>query len=318
MKKICLFIFCFCSFIFEHKAQTSNEDRISINTLVADRDIPEEAVQHLETKLKHALTINGIVDNGYTERFVLTAKVNIISKDVVATTPVRISQKMEVAFIIGDIIENRIYESHSISLAGIGINENKAFIAAFQRLNPRDKELQGMIASAKEKIVTFYTNDCEKILVQAEDLAKMDKMNEAIFRLVSVPNICNECFLRCQQKAADIYIQKINSEAVALLQQAQIAWMKQPNITGANSVATIINQINPKANNYQEVINLRKKIESKLQADAKREWDFQMKKYEDSQAFKLSIVDACKAIGVAFGNGQPKSVTKTIIRGWWW
>ena len=106
MKKICLFIFCFCSFIFEHKAQTSNEDRISINILVADRDIPEEAVQHLETKLKHALTINGIVDNGYTERFVLTAKVNIISKDIIATTPVRISQKMEVAFIIGDIIEN--------------------------------------------------------------------------------------------------------------------------------------------------------------------------------------------------------------------
>ncbi len=41
-----------------------------------------------------------------------------------------------------------------------------------------------------------------------------------------------------------------------------------------------------------------------------------MKQYEDKQVFKNSIVEACRAIGVAFGNGQPKEVTKTIIRGW--
>ena len=57
-------------------------------------------------------------------------------------------------------------------------------------------------------------------------------------------------------------------------------------------------------------------IENKLQADAKRDWDFQMKKYEDNQAFKRSIVDACQAIGVAFGNGQPKNTTKNIVRKW--
>ena len=43
-----------------------------------------------------------------------------------------------------------------------------------------------------------------------------------------------------------------------------------------------------------------------------------MKKYEDNQAFKLSIVEACRAIGVAWGQGQPQNVTKTIVRSWWW
>ncbi|MFR3187688.1 MAG: hypothetical protein ACLTOV_06740 [Phocaeicola sp.] len=60
----------------------------------------------------------------------------------------------------------------------------------------------------------------------------------------------------------------------------------------------------------------REEISSKLEAKAKKEWDFRMKQYEDNQVFKRSIVDACKAIGVAFGNGQPKNVTKNIISRW--
>lgn len=315
MKNIFLLLVCVCLKI---NAQTSDASRVSINALIADENIPEEAVRNLENKLKRTLTINGITDNGYAERFVLTAKVDIISKDIVPTTPARISQKIELTLMVGDIVENRLYESHSLSLFGIGTNENKAFVTAFQKFNPQNKEIQSMLTKAKEKIITYYTNNCDAIIQQANTLADMDKMDEAIFRLISVPNVCSDCYQRCQKQASRIYIRKINSEGVVLLQKAKTEWIKQPNTSGANIVSGIIMQINPKVNNYNEVIQFRKEIESKLQADAKREWDFQMKKYEDSQAFKRSIVDACKAIGIAFGNGQPKSVTKTIIRGWWW
>jgi len=81
-------------------------------------------------------------------------------------------------------------------------------------------------------------------------------------------------------------------------------------------VAGIISQINPQAKNYDRVVAFREEISSKLEAKAKKEWDFRMKQYEDNQVFKRSIVDACKAIGVAFGNGQPKNVTKNIISRW--
>lgn len=316
MKKIFVSLLCACCLFTIGKAQTADEKRVTINALVADENIPEEATRNLESKLKRALTTKGIADNGYTERFVLTARINIISKDIAPTTPPRISQKIELTLMVGDVVENKLYESCTIFLAGIGTNENKAFITAFQRFNPQNKEVQTMLSNAKEKIVAYYNNNCDAILLQAETLAKMDKMDEAIFRLTSVPNVCNECYQQCQQKAASIYIRKINTEAVVLLQRAKAEWMKSPDANGAYSVANIIIQINPKSDNYNEVLKLRKEVESKLQADAKRDWDFQMKKYEDNQAFKQSIVDACKAIGVAFGNGQPKNVTKNIVNGW--
>lgn len=316
MKKIFVSLLCACCLLVTGKAQTIDEKRVAINALVADENIPEEAARNLESKLKRALTTNGIADNGYAERFVLTARINIISKDIAPTTPPRISQKMELTLMVGDVVENKLHESCTISLAGIGTNENKAFITAFQKFNPQNKEVQTMLSNAKEKIVAYYNDNCDAILLQAETLAKMEKMDEAIFRLISVPDVCNECYQQCQQKAVSIYTQKINAEAVTLLQRAKAEWMKSPDANGADSVADIISRINPKADNYNEVIKLRKEVESKLQADAKRNWDFQMKKYEDNQAFKQSIVDACKAIGVAFGNGQPKNVTKNIVHGW--
>lgn len=294
----------------------SDESHISLNAVVADEDIPSEACHSLENKLMRAIAANGYADNGYCDRFVLAAKVDILSKDMVPSTPARISQKLDITFMVGDIIENKVYSTCTVSLAGIGTNETKAFISAFSKVNPNHKELQAMLVEARQKIVAFYADRCDEIIQNAQSLADMQKYDEAIFRLMSVPNVCTECYQKCQSTASAIYSRKIDSEAVALLNQAKAEWMSHSDATGAQIVAGIISQINPKAKIYNDVTVFRQEISSKLEAEAKKEWDFQMKQYEDNQTFKRSIVDACKAIGIAFGNGQPKNVTKNIISRW--
>ncbi len=294
----------------------SDEGRISLNAVVSDEDIPSEACRNLENRLTRAIVANGYADNGYSNRFVLAAKVDILSKDVVPSTPARISQKLDITFMVGDVIENKIYSTCTVSSTGIGTNETKAFISAFSKINPNHKELQAMLVESRQKIITFYTDHCDEIVRNAQTLADMQKYDEAIFRLMSVPNVCAECYQRCQSVASIIYSRKIDSEAAALLNQAKAEWMSHSDATGAQIVAGIISQINPQAKNYDRVVAFREEISSKLEAKAKKEWDFRMKQYEDNQVFKRSIVDACKAIGVAFGNGQPKNVTKNIISRW--
>ena len=294
----------------------SDESRISMCAIVPEGDIPAQAARNLETKLTRAIVANGFADNGYADRFVLTAQVDITSKDVVPSTPPRVSQKMDVTFMVGDVVENKVYSTCTVSLAGIGTNETKAFISAFSKVNPKQQELQGMLQEAKEKILAFYTSHCDEIVTNARSLADMQKYDEAIFRLMAVPNVCSDCYKQCQEAAVSIYKQKVNTEGVALLNQAKAVWMKQPDASGAQEVASIISRIDPKSQNYSEVVAFRSEVSSKLEADAKREWDFKMQQYENNQAFKRSIVDACKAIGVAFGNGQPKNVTKTIVSRW--
>ncbi len=314
-----LFITAILFGTIEVLAQTNSqatEGSISINAIVADESIPTEAAHNLKTKLKRALTVNGVADNGYTERFVLTAKVDVTSKDIAPTTPPRISQKMEVTFMIGDVIENKLYEACTIPLAGIGVNETKAYITAFSKINPKHKDLLAMIERAKEKIRDYYTNHCGEIIRKAQTLRQMQRYDEAIFMLTSVPNVCNDCFQQCMAEAEKVYVDKINSEGMEWFNQAQNVWMKQPDAVGAAEVAAIISQINPKSSVYNKVEALRKEVSAKLAADEKKEWDFQMKKYDDNQQFKRSIVEACKAIGVAFGNGQPQNVTKNVINRW--
>ena len=294
----------------------AQDNGISINARIVDESIPAEAARNLENKLQRIIVANGFGDLGYTARFVLTAKVDITQKDVVPTTPARVSEKMDITLMVGDVVENIPYATCVISLSGIGINENKAFISAFNALKGNDERIVQMLADARTKITDYYTNHCGEIVTRANTLASIQQYDEAIFRLVSVPNVCTDCFEQCQQRAADIYQQRIDEQGVELLEKAKSAWAAQQDGNGAAKAAQIISNISPKSANYQQVIALRNSISAKLQADAKRQWEFKMKQYEDSQAFKRSIVEGVRDIGVAWASHQPTSVTK-IIRSWW-
>ena len=293
-----------------------NAQAISINAQVVDEKLPEEAARNLETKLQSALTTNGYADNGYMERFVLTAKVDVTQKDVTPTTPARISEKMDITLIVGDVVENKLYASVTLQAAGIGTNENKTFINAFRNIKGDNPKIQQMLNEAKEKIVEYYTAQCSSIIQKAQSLTATQAYDEAIFHLTSVPNVCRDCFTQCQQKAGEVYQQKIDAQSKALLEKAKATWAANQNVQSASEVADIISHINPRSSNYTEVVALRSSVEQKLQADAKRDWDFKMKQYEDNQQFKRSIVDAVKAIGVAWASHRPQSVTTTVIRGW--
>ena len=301
-----------------HQAVAQNESNLSIYAMMADDQMPAEASRNLETRLQSLLAEQGMADNQYVERFVLTAKVNILSKNIIPTAPTRISQKMDITFIVGDVIENKLFTTKAITLSGIGETETKAYINAFSKIKSHAPALREMLQAAKKEIVNYYTNNCATLLERANTLSAMQNYDEAIHYLMSVPNLCTDCFLLCQTTAEEIYKQKIDFEATSLLQQARTEWSKQPNLKGANKVAFLINKINPYSSIYPQVEKLREEISNKLQADEQKEWEFQMKKYEDSQTFKQSIVEACRAIGVAWGQGQPQNVTKTVIRGWLW
>ena len=190
-------------------------------------------------------------------------------------------------------------------------------MSAFSNIDSDQKDLQSMLKEAKEKILGFYSTYCDEIVIKAQTLASIQKYDEAIFHLMAVPNVCFDCYKKCQEKAVSIYEQKINAESVLLLNQAKAIWMKQPDAMGAQEVAQVISRINPKAQNYDEVVAFRTDVSSKLDSDSKREWNFRMKQYEDNQAFKQNIVDACKAIGIAYGKNRPENLVRIVIHRWW-
>ena len=261
-------------------AQTSDEGRISIQAIMPDDVIPMEASKNLTTRMQRMLVGNGYGDNGYVERFVLTAKVDVTSKD-------------------------------------IGTNENKAMISAFSKLNPNHKDFGEMLEKAKNKIIDFYTNHCAEEISKARTMASIGNYDEAISRMMAVPNVCGDCYAQCQSTATSLYQQKIDAIGLQLLNKARNVWMKSQDVEGADEVAKYLNTISPYSSCYKDVGVLRNEVTAKLKADELREWNLQLKKYEDSQANKRSMIKACRDVGMAWANNQPQSIVKNIIRGWW-
>ncbi len=317
MKKI-FTLFAMCMFVCNTFAQEDTYGRISINAFVpTNENIPAEAARNLENKLKRMITANGMADNGLSERFVLTAKIDITSKDIVPTTPSRVSQKMDVTLYIGDIIENKVYGDMKLSIAGIGTNETKSFITAFQRIQTNTPAVQEFINGAKQRIAEYYEQNCDAILTESNRLTQNQQYDEALYKLVLVPNICNECFERCQTLATSVFQQKINHEGKVLMQQARSAWVTKKDYASAEKAMALLAQINPNADCISQANTLATEINGKLRADEQREYEFKMQQYADELEIKKARMAAIENIASAFAKNLPKTINKTnIIRSW--
>lgn len=299
MKRIIIVLFLSINILVGY---ANDVDNLSLGVFVDNNQssMPSEALSFLTNKMKRLVVANGYADNETTGRFALVAQCDILEKDIAPTTPPRISQKLEMSFLVVDLIENKIYGGCDLTLSGIGINETKAFNNAFQKLSVQNQQLKSLLIESKIKILDYYSNSCPGIMTEAETFASMGQYDKAIFNLMSVPAICTDCYNNCQNLATEMYQRKIDEECIRLLEQAKSKWSSSLSETSAEEVGIILGRIDPRAKDYPDVVKFRNNVSSKLAADARRRWEFQMKKYEDNQQFKRSIVDACRSVGEIF------------------
>ena len=284
MKKL-IFLFLLTFVVLGNfKVSAQENDRIYISVYQPDKDeITSEASKHLTNKMKNLILAHGISDEDDNNRFVITSKILVTTKDIVPSTPQRISEKIEFTFMIGDVIENKVFESVSISTVGVDINETKAMINAIKKINIKNSQFESFISNAKKKIESYYTERCNQILTQARQSAANRDFDNAIYQLMQVPSIC-DCAEECQNLEIELYQQRIDLNAEQLLNQAQSIWASSPTIDGASRAAEIIKQIPSGSSSQPKVELLISDIESKLKEDQRKEWAFKIQKYKDNIA----------------------------------
>ena len=284
MKKL-IFLFLLTFVVLGNfKVSAQENDRIYISVYQPDKDeITSEASKHLTNKMKNLILAHGISDEDDNNRFVITSKILVTTKDIVPSTPQRISEKIEFTFMIGDVIENKVFESVSISTVGVDINETKAMISAIKKINIKNSQFESFISNAKKKIESYYTERCNQILTQARQSAANRDFDSAIYQLMQVPSIC-DCAEECQNLEIELYQQRIDLNAEQLLNQAQSIWASSPTIDGASRAAEIIKQIPSGSSSQPKVELLISDIESKLKEYQRKEWAFKIQKYKDNIA----------------------------------
>ena len=319
-KTVILLLFCL---LLSHPAVNGQDNGlISYFPVVVGADIPEKAKQSLIAKMEQALTQNGFGCASRTDRFVMLARCNVLEKDVAPTTPPRITQTIEVTFILGDIVENKTYASSTFELKGIGINETKTWQTAFNALKPGNVQFKTMFDNARGKIETYYIDNCKRLIAEAKTMASTGDYDRAIASLMSIPDICYDCHEQALAEVTKIYQQKIDAECAALLSKAKSVWAAKPDSEGGCEALASLSSISITSSSYADADALVAQIAEKLSSDKEREWQQRLKEYNDDKEFRrreqsnsharsLATIAACRSVAEKWAENQ--SETKVYL-----
>lgn len=293
MKKTVFFIVIL---IFSLSSYSQNEEyeRMAVNVVIpTETGLPPEVSNMLVNKMIQILNKYNVSCGG-NERFVMTARIDVTNKDIAPTAPVKISQKMDITFIIGDIIDNKIYETLTIEALGIGDSETKSYIQAIKGIKPAG--FQNFIEKAEKDIAEYYTNNCDRILKEASTLEKKNNYDAAILKLAGIPSMCEECFLKSQEILLRVCNKKDENDALTIIRKARSVWTVRKDYQSAEEAIQILSTMptNTKcisqADELLSEINkvLRNKEAQAITAEKER-WEFTKKQYEDERKAQEQI-----------------------------
>jgi len=291
MKKITLSLII-CATFLNLTAQNKLDDinRIVLNTYVPQQieTLPSQAKSLLENKLSQISSNYGMGGSAINPRFVLMVNIAVLSKDIISGPPQMTSMNFEFTFFIADAIDMKKYANTSIEVKGVGVgnNETKAYIEAIKNINVNNQAIKKFIEDGKSKIINFYTTQCDFIIRDAISLSKKGEYDASILKLASVPDVCENCYIKAMDTMQFVYQQKVDKECLLIMRNAKSTWMANQNSDGASKVAEIINTISPFSTCEPDASTLMKQISSKLAADEKARWEFQIQKHKDAVKLK--------------------------------
>jgi hypothetical protein len=316
MKNLKFILLFLIVFQFNGNAQVKLDDfgRVILNTYLPDNNsIPAEAKKALETKLSQITTNYGMGGSSVNPRFIITAVLNVTTKDIVPGPPQMIAQNIDVTLFVGDAVTNSAFSNTIISIKGVGTNENKALIDAIKNINPKNKEITAFLEEGKNKIISYYVTQCDFIIKDSETLAKQEKFDEAIYKLALVPEVCKDCYFKTTELVGNLFQQKIDTDCKTKLAKAKMLWSGQKNGKKAEEVIDVISDINPNAGCYTAVEIFTKEINAKIKAEEKARLELALKKYNDKISIEKQQVNAYKEIAVEYAKSQPKTITYNNI-----
>jgi len=302
------------------QSKSSDAGRIILNTVVPQQieGLTGTAKANLENKLSQIATKNGMGGSALNPRFVLAANVIVQTKDITPTAPPMHAYTIEVTLFIGDGIEGTKFASTSVTLKGVGETETKAYMMALKNLKVEDPRYQAFIESGKKKIVDYYISKCDFIIKEAQQLASRAEYGGAIAKLVAVPEVCKECYDKAMDAVAPIYKQQIEQICKMNIASATSVWNAGQNQDAASEAGKLLSGIDPNSSCYAEGKALSDKIAKRVMELDNREWNFQMKQYDNEVSLEKATIQAARDIGVAYGENQPQTITYDYdVWGWW-
>lgn len=286
----------------------AQENFIPIAVVAArQQNIPESVNTQIENKLHQVILLNGLGATDYFGRFVLTASIVPVSKDIIAGPPKVFSENLDITFYIVDNISKKIYSSTIISAKAVDASEEKVLNKAIKSINARSAQMEAFINKGRERIIDYYSNNADEIIASAKMLARTKNFEEAFYELSAIPEACGPSYAKALAVASDIYQEYVDHIGEQNLAKARTIWVSRQDAESAAEAAEYLSRILPDAKCYTKAEILCQEIKMKILD----EWKFELTRYKDDVSLEKARIEAWKQVGVAYGKNM-KSVEYNI------
>jgi len=130
-----------------------------LNTFIPD-DILKEAPHARKlfySKLAQIASLNGVggSKSDVNSRFIISGNLNVLTKDIMPTSPPKYLVTIETTLAIGDGVDGKAFATEYIEFKGIGGSDDKAFLSAIKKVNPRHRMVKQLVEEGKKKLLNI-------------------------------------------------------------------------------------------------------------------------------------------------------------------
>lgn len=306
------FIIIVLFFSLVSKAQKSNDvGKISLSVVVPEymEDLTDSQLSKLDTKISQIVTASGLSDSGYSNNFVIYPKFAINETSVVEGGMQNITVvNIDFSLFVKQVDSNILFSTINKAIKGSGSSKELAITNAITKIASNDPAYKKFIEESKTKIFQYYETKCADLIKKSDGYVKTQQFEAALGLLMSIPDAVS-CYSQVQVKAIEAYkgFQKNNCA-----KQMQLA----KNTIAANNyieALNILSEIDPSSPCFKDSQTVAKTIETKVNAAEKKQWDFQMKQYNDEVSLEKQRVNAIKDIAVSYYKSQTSDINYTVI-----
>lgn len=312
MKRICSITIALAFTCISFAQSTNDVGKIALSVVMPENieGLDGSQLSKIETKIAQIVTASGLAASGYNNNFIIYPKFEISESNLVEGGMENITVvTAELNLFIKQVQNNVLFSSISKPLKGSGSSRQSAITNAISKIPKSDPEFKTFIENGKSKIILYYETNCADIIKQSDTFVKMQQYEQALGLLMSVPEEVSSCYNQVQDKAIEAYKAYQTQNCSVLIQRAKTTLASNDYIGALN----LLSEIDPSAACFSEAQALAKSAETKVDAEEKKQWDFQMKQYNDAVSLEKQRIEAVKQIAVSYYKSQPTTVSYNYI-----
>ena len=291
------------------KVQAQNID-ITPAKMISDYQLSEKADNQIKMKMERALNKTGVSTYSENATFALVPEVSILSENTSSGIPPIAEIEYNLSFSVMNIFDGRSFATHSYTSKGKGSNKSNAIILGLKNINLDSTEFSNFLESSKRKIISYYEKELSKMLQRANTAIITKNYESALFILAEIPESIPSYQAKVLPMIEKTYKNYQENYGKTLLQKAKALWSANKDEYTASEVAELLAEIPAGTSAYKESAALMKSIDNYLMNKENYYRRLQEKQLAYQHSEKKAMIEAARAIGVAYGKN---SGTKVIL-----